>query len=98
MTAPRGHAESPTADGVDAADEPKALTLIDVEIAEGKIFIWLHAATALAALLTLAAIPAITAAMIPSAVVGVRQAIVAWRRLREMRRRHGRDRTDRGEQ
>lgn len=66
----------------------QTMTLVDVQLAEGKTLVWLSGVTALAAFLTLIPwIPAISLVLLPSTVVGLRASLISYRRLRENRRR-----------
>jgi hypothetical protein len=68
--------------------QTKALTILDIQIAEGRVFAWLSGATGITALLTLIpGFPVTAAALMPSGIVSLRWLIVSWRRWGVIRRR-----------
>lgn len=65
--------------------DEKALTQLDVQIAEGKTALWLAGGTVIAIVLAFVGMPAVGAVLIPQMVVQGRSSFMAWRRMRERR-------------
>lgn len=71
--------------------DEKALTQLDVQIAESKTAMWLAGGTVVAIVLAIVGLPAVSAALIPQLVVQGRSSYMAWRRIRERRAAEARE-------
>ena len=71
--------------------DQKALTQLDVQIAESKTAMWLAGGTVVAIVLAIVGLPAVSAVLVPQMVVQGRSAFMSWRRMRERRAAEARE-------